>query len=259
MDVTSPLEHREVLGDTGAVRIAGPLVPIEQAWSEARRVLDAVTEGETPLEVIGDFVIAPEDGPSSRDFQTLHFDFGLPLVPVLPADVARFTALHIPAGKRASDAVTRLVPLRPLLVGQSWPDVDELVQRLAAYGHSHGARDDELGYVEGSLARLVEAAQGSAPALPSVKAAPQFLCGNEFGSIADELEFFSERGLRVEAHEVNLRLRPGELLIFDNLVLAHGRRGVRRAGELHQRVFGYPSLEVERQVELRDRVLGAFR
>jgi hypothetical protein len=209
--VTTRREHREVLGDAGVVRIAGPFAPVEQAWSEARR------------------------------------------------DVACFTALHIPAGKPASDAVTRLVQLRPLLARLSWPDGDELVQRLAAYGHSHGARDDEHGYAEGSLARLVEAAQGSAPALPSLRAAPEFLCGNEFSSIGDELEFFSERGLRVEAHEVDICLRPGELLIFDNLTLAHGRRGVRRPGELHQRVFGYPSLEVERQVELRDRVLGVFR
>jgi hypothetical protein len=257
--VTTLREHREVLCDAGVVRITGPFAPIERAWSKARRVVDAVTDGESPLEIIGDFVIPPENGPPSRDFQTLHFDFGLPLVPALPADIARFTALHIPAGTPASDAVTRLVPLRPLLAGHSWPDVDELIRRLAAYGRSHGTRDDELGYAEGSLARLVEAAQGSAPALPSVKAAPEFLCGNEFSSVADELEFFSDRGLRVEAPEVDICLRPGELLIFDNLMLAHGRRGVRRPGELHQRVFGHPSLEVERQVEVRDRVLGAFR
>lgn len=127
------------------------------------------------------------------------------------------------------------------------------VVRIAGAGH------DELGYAEGSLARLIEAALGGSAALPSVKTAPQFLCGNEFSSVVDEMEFFSERGLRVEAHAVDICLRPGELLVFDNLALAHGRRGIRRPGELHQRVFGYPLLDVEWQVELRDWALGAFQ
>lgn len=32
--------------------------------------------------------------------------------------------------------------------------------------------------------------------------------------------------------------QPGAVTIFDSLVLAHGHRGVRQPGELHQRVFG---------------------
>jgi Taurine catabolism dioxygenase TauD, TfdA family len=241
------------------VRIQGPFARIDQAWSEARCVIDGVTAGGAPLAIIGDFVIPPACGPSSRDFQTLHFDFGLPLVPVRPTDVACFTALHVPAEMPASDAVTRLVPLRRLLAGRRWPNHDELVQRLTAYGHSHGARDDAAGYTEGSLARLIEAALGDPPALPSLKTDSGFLCGNEFVSAVDELEFFAERSLRVEAVEIDVRLRPGELLIFDNLVLAHGRRGARQPGELHQRVFGHQLLPVEQQTEIRARVLTAFR
>jgi hypothetical protein len=259
LDGTSITEHHEVLGGVGVVRIAGPFTRIYEAWSAARLVVDGVTDGEPPLAIIGDFVISPAGGPPSRDFQTLHFDFGLPLVPLVPADVARFTALHIPAQMPASDAITRLVPLRPLLAARPWPDLDELVQRLAAYGRSHGARDDALGYTEGSLARMIEAALGGSPVLPSVKTAHEFLCGMEFSSIVDELEFFTERGFRVEAVELDVRLLPGELLIFDNLVLAHGRRGIRRPGELHQRIFGHPLLPVEAQAQLRDRVLTAFR
>jgi hypothetical protein len=259
VDGISTRDPHEVLGDVGVVRIAGPHTRIDEAWREARRVVDEVTEGESPLAIIGDFVIPPAGGPPSRDFQTLHFDFGLPLVPVLPADVARFTALHVPAEMPASDSVTRLVPLRPLLAGRPWPDLDELVQRLAAYGRSHGARDDAVGYAEGSLARVIEAALGGSPVLPSVKADREFLCGTEFSSGSDELEFLSERGFRVEAVELDVRLLPGELLIFDNLALAHGRRGIRRPGELLQRVFGHPLLPVDEQAQLRDRVLTAFR
>lgn len=252
-------EHRAVLGSVGVVRIAGPLARCDQAWSEARLVVDAVTDREASLAVIGDFVIPPAGEPASRHFQTLHFDFGLPLVPVVPADVARFTALHIRAEALASDAVTRLVPLRPLLASRLWPDRDELVRRFAAYGRSHGAWDDGVGYAEGSLARMIEAALGGSPVLPSVKATPKFLCGTEFDSLADELAFFSERSLRVEAVEIDVSLRPGELLIFDNLMLAHGRRGIRRPGELNQRVFGHRALPVEQQINIRDHVLDAFR
>src|SRR5436305_431384 len=99
------------LVSTGVAWLSGPFSRPEEAWSEARALLDALG-GELPgLEVIGDFVLPPADESASRDFQTLHFDFGLPLVPAEPGDVARFTALHIPTDARASGAATRLVPL----------------------------------------------------------------------------------------------------------------------------------------------------
>ncbi len=50
---------------------------------------------------------------------------------------------------------------------------------------------------------------------------------------------------------------PGELLLFDNLAVAHGRRGTRQPGELRQRVFGR-HLQPAAQRELRDHVLAAF-
>ena len=208
--------------------------------------------------MIGDFVVPPVDGPPTRDFQTLHFDFGLPLDPVGPADVARYTALHVPAGAGAGTAMTRLVPLRSLLSPRSWPDSDELVRLFAAYGRDHGGRDDVPGYTEGSLARIVEAADSGVPALPSSRVDPAFLCGTEFGSLDDEQQFLAERGVDVAAVAVEVCLGPGELLVFDNLAVAHGRRGTRRPGELHQRVLGHRAAPVELLVRLRSRLLEAF-
>ena len=52
-----------------------------------------------------------------------------------------------------------------------------------------------------------------------------FLCGMEFGKLSDELEFFAQRGLHLDAVGTEVCLRPGEVLVFDNLALAHGRRG----------------------------------
>jgi hypothetical protein len=251
-------EDLSTFGRMGLVKIAGPFARLDDAWSAARFVIDDAAATEVPLEVVGDFVVPPRDGPPSRDFQTLHLDFGLTLVPVVPADVARFAALHLPADAPPTDAVTRLVPLRSLLAGRPWPDRDELIQRFAAYGESHGAWDDAAGYIEGSLARIVEAALAQTPVLPSVKTHPGFLCGTEFACLADELEFFAQRGLSPDAVGIEVCLRPGELLVFDNLVLAHGRRGTRRPGELNQRVFGHWALSVKQQIELRDRALAAF-
>lgn len=211
----------------------------------------------TPFPVIGDFILPPPDGQQSRDFQTLHLDFGLPVDPRVEQDVGRYTALHIPRTVGSVSAVTRLVPLNALLAHREWPSPDELLARLRRYGKTHGAWDDERGYVEGSLARLVEAAAGSG-SLPSVKAEPQFLCGMEFDSLQAEHRFFARHGLDIEAVQVEIRLAPGELLVFDNLAMAHGRRGTRRPGELRQWVFGEASLGLAGQRELRDRVLAVF-
>jgi hypothetical protein len=238
----------------GRDRFADP----EQAHTAARELVDArcAVDGLDPLSLIGDFVLPPA-GEESRDFQTLHFDFGLPLDPKVVRDVGRYTALHIPIGFGRVRAATRLVPLAALLTQRAWPTQTELLHRLVAYGQTHGARNDDHGYVEGSLARIVEAATGL-PALPSVKLETGFLCGMEFDSLADEDLFFERHSLPVDhiAHEIPLS--PGELLVFDNLAVAHGRRGTRQPGELHQWVFGESKVGIARQRDLRDGVLATF-
>ena len=232
----------------------------EDALEVARALIDAqsAAEGATELAVVGDFVLPPIDGPESRDFQTLHFDFGVPLDTKVEHDVGRHTALYIPSRAERVSAVTRLVPPGALLGQREWPSGPELLERLVAYGKTHGAWDDDDGYIEGSLARVVEAAAGVV-ALPSVKAQDGFLCGMEFDSLGSEVQFFERHSLRVEAVQIEVCLSPGELLVFDNLAVAHGRRGIRQPGELRQWVFGESGAAVARQRELRDRVLAAFR
>jgi hypothetical protein len=210
------------------------------------------------LAVIGEFVIPSPDGAEIRDFQTLHFDFGLPLDPKIPQDVARYTALYIARGHADSLAVTRLVPLVSLLAQRRWPERAELIARFVAYGRTHGARDDRTGYTEGSFARVIDAAATNPPLLVSVKTDPDFLCGMEFATSDSELAFFQRHGLDVEDVEIEIVLRPGQLLVFDNLAFAHGRRGKRQPGELHQRVFGNRRLSPADQLAVRERLLDAF-
>ncbi len=247
------------LRESGFVWIRSALASPAAAFTASQKLIDAcvASTGDDALSVIGDFILPPPDGEETRDFQTLHFDFGVPLRPLRDQDVARYTALFIPRSAVRVSAVTRLVPLNALLGQRRWPDRGTLLENLIAYGESHGAWDDADGYCEGSLARVVEAA-ANAPRLPSVKSTPDFLCGMEFDHLAGELSFFDRLGLYVEAVQVEVPLRPGDLLVFDNLALAHGRRGSRRPGELHQRVYGHRSLSPAAQCALRDRWLAVF-
>jgi hypothetical protein len=252
--------HRAALADHGFAYVSGGFGTVEEAFSEARSLVDSFVAADVfaPVSVIGDFVIPPPDAPETRDFQTLHFDFGLPIDPKIRRDVALYTALHVSDGAPPTSALTRLVPIAGLLRQRAWPAREQLVSRLVSYGKTHGAWDDAEGYQEGSFARIIEAAAGNAPRLPSVKANPDFRCGMEFDSLEAEVAFLRGFGLRVDEIEVAVVLHPGDLLVFDNLRLAHGRSGKRQPGELRQRVLGYKHLSPAGQFELRDRVLGAF-
>jgi hypothetical protein len=70
-----------------------------------------------------------------------------------------------------------------------------------AYGESHGAWDPTQGYTEGILGRLIDAADGGDPGLPSVRAMRDFLCGTEFADADDESRFFTSHGLNLETAE----------------------------------------------------------
>ena len=258
MNVVEAVEKLDV---HGYVRVAGCFRTFEEAFDFGKEVaeMSGLHHGLLPLSVIGDFVVPPLDGSETRDFQTLHLDFGLPLDPKIEQDVAFYTALFVPADVLCVQAETRLVPLNKLLGQRSWPPLSELIHNFCNYGRTHGAWDDDRGYVEGSLARIVEAADSEhSPALPSVKVEPDFLCGMEFGSIPEEVEFFEARGLRLHEAELRIQLQPGDLMIFNNMAVAHGRRGTRQQGELRQRVYGQ-RLHAEAQSQLRDGVLAAFR
>jgi hypothetical protein len=248
------------LDSNGFIRIAGPLRTRRDADEVAAALVDRcrLGHGLPPMSIIGEFVVPPLDAGETRDFQTLHFDFGLPIDPKIEREVARYTALYVPADVAGVQAVTRLVPLAPLLAQRSWPTPGELVDRLISYGRTHGSWDDKQGYIEGSFARIIDGvAAWPSPLLPSVKANPDFLCGLEFDSVVAELAFFERHGLHVEDVEISVDLQPGELLVFDNLALAHGRRGTRKPRELRQRMFGQ-RLGPASQRNVRGSVLAAF-
>jgi hypothetical protein len=203
------------------------------------------------LEVVGEFTLPPPGLPH-RAFQALHIDFGLP-VESEAVDVARFTALYVDPDQPPTSARTRLVLLRRLLSQRAWADPATLQTRLRDYGRRQRSDDD---YVEGILARLVEAVDDS-PSLPSA-GSEGFLCGMEFSSRADERAHLLARGLELDGVEEHVVLAPGQLLLFDNLATAHGRLGPRAPRELHQLCVGYARLDKRAQRVLLARVLETF-
>jgi hypothetical protein len=235
----------------GVVRVPGRYEVAADAWSAAMLIaeqagrLDSVIADLKELAVVGEFIVPPR-GVVQRDFQALHIDFGLPRVGADAVAVARFTALHCAADLTASGAATRMVPLAGLLGQRNWPDPDVLIDRLRAK-----SADDEA--VEGVLARVVEALDQTRD-LPA-KDSDGFLCGMEFASLADERRYFARHGMSLESAEQEIVLEPGELLVFDNLVMAHGRRGQRQTNELHQLCVGFPSVEPADQAKLLEQVL----
>ena len=80
----------------------------------------------------------------------------------------------------------------------------------------------------------------------------------EFDSLAHERSFFDESDLPLTHIEEQVLLRPGEMLVIDNLRTAHGRIGLRSTNELDQLFVGYSLLHAEDQQLLLDRVLSVF-
>jgi hypothetical protein len=242
------------LVERGVVLVPGRWPDRAAAWRSAHdivgraRDLDPLSAGLPDFEVVGEFTVPPP-GVVQRDFQALHFDFGLPTLSRSPVAVSRFTALYLHGRLPGSGAATRIVPLRALLSQRSWPPRKVLADRVRQDSGDGRA-------VEGILARIVEAADESQD-LPD-RDAEGFLCGMEFLTLDDERGYFARHGLRPAAVEEEIVLSSGELLLFDNLAIAHGRRGRRDTGELHQLCIGFGTLDIGGQATLLERILSAF-
>ncbi len=250
----APAAIAAALVGRGVARIPGRWPDRSAAWREALRIsarardLDPLCTGLPELEVVGEFT-APPPGAAQRDFQALHIDYGIPRLGGPPVAVSRFTALYLDGDRAGAGAATRMVPLRPLLRQRLWPAHEVIAERLC-----RGTDDDSL--VEGILARVIESADQSWD-LPD-RDAGGFLCGMEFATLDEERRYFASHGLHLAAAEEEIVLSSGELLLFDNLATAHGRRGRREPGELHQLCIGFRSLDLTGQATLLGRVLAAF-
>lgn len=259
----------DALAETGAV-VLEPLAGSDAVRDRALQLLTARgpelgLPGEDP-ELLSAIELPAAEGQGNESFQALHFDFGMPLVPGAPGDVVALTAIHVPIDRDPPSAVTRVVPLHPLLAQRRWPAPAELLERIASYGRSHGSWlgwEQDTGYREAQLARLVDAATGTRELLayPEIERDRWLEAsrgGHEFADLAEEEAFFARHGIDLAAAEMRIRLAPGESLLLDNVAVAHGRLGERRPREIVQLTFGYRGLDADRQKAIRDRLLSSF-
>jgi hypothetical protein len=209
---------------------------------------DPLGHGLPELEPVGEYIVPPL-GAIRRNFQALHFDFGLPILAEKPVDVVRYTALRVDASQPGPKAVTRIVSLGPLLGQRSWPIREVVAKRL------HRAADPEKP-VEGILGRIIEIIDEGSSLPPT--GTPGFLCGMEFSSYEEEDSYFRTHGMELADAEHRIVLRSEELLLIDNLRVAHGRLGRRRPNELHQLFVGYRSLGQLGQQALLERIFASF-
>jgi hypothetical protein len=239
------IDHLVACLHSGFVASLDRYVCAEQAWEIALEMMqraDAVVGAPcsgSGVDEIGRFLLPPA-GVVQRDFQVLHVDFGIPRATSSSVPLARFTALYVDPSCVRPDAATRIVRLDSLLAQRTWPSSEILIDRLSNAANASA--------VEGILARLIEAVDASADL--TVKETPGFLCGMEFGSIEDERGFFAAHGLDLGESEQAVVLEPGQLLVVDNLAVAHGRTGRRGTGELHQLCVGNPSVDLAGQRDL---------
>lgn len=236
-------ELADHLVSKGFVLVPQRFSSVDEAWAAALSVTTRAREltrgASESMEVVGEFNVPP-DGVEQRDFQALHIDFGLPRRGADAIDVALYTALYIHMGHESSGTATRLVPLRRLLPQRAWPAPTVIAARLRRT--TGDARD-----VEGVMARIIECVDETQD-LPAQDAG--FVCGMEFTSLDEEDRYFRQHGMRLQEAEQSVVLRSGELLLFDNQAIAHGRRGRRTTRELHQLCIGLKAVDRAAQAQV---------
>lgn len=181
-------------------------------------------------------------------FQALHYDMGQPFLADQDQTLYTISALWRPANTPANPkAKTRLVSLEKLLEQNSFGNLDEIKTRFTDYIKNHGD-----GWIEpephnthrlACFARVIDAVSG----LNLLTGQIDTMIGQVFAydknldgktGLQQEQDYFAKAGLNLEQVEEQIELLPGELLIFDNLRVVHGRIGERKARELENFIYG---------------------
>ncbi|RJQ19973.1 hypothetical protein C4580_04785 [Candidatus Woesearchaeota archaeon] len=170
---------------------------------------------------------------------SLHFEMGLPVIPVEETTrVHALLCLHIPKNETASEVKTRLLPIDGLLAGRA------VEEALTNYVKKYGAGWN--GHNSGRIlcaGQLLDAAAGKSElSYMREHRIAEWFNQDENGNVQDgrvnERAFFRKHGIVLSEREKSFVLQQGDLLIIDNLRVAHGREGRRPAEELVQLLYG---------------------
>ncbi len=205
------------------------------------------------LVVLGRSRIPPEVSGDASQFLALHFERGQPLFPTKPETLYLFLALFMSPDQPASRASTRIASVEGLFAECRSAEVRDVEAKLRGYGASHGSSwdwDGDSGGRVSCFARVVDALAPE-PVLTNFRQIPKdqwyerSKAANEFESLEEEREFYLKRGLDLDAVEHAVVLKPGELLLINNVRAVHGRGGEREPEELHQFLIGIPDVPPE--------------
>lgn len=184
--------------------------------------------------------------------QALHFDLGQPFAGE-GHNVYGLVGLYMPIDSESTQtAQTRIVFLPELLKQQTSVDQKAVKQRLQDYVAQYGdgwKADLEKSIPEyhsdrlACFARVLDAAhdQKALHGDYDKTMAQWFSQGPEGPNICAEELFYTQLGYDLNAVEQKVRLRPGHLLIVDNLRCIHGRVGERDMSEIAQILYGIQS------------------
>lgn len=183
-------------------------------------------------------------------YQSIHMDMGHPLAyDGQSQNMFFFTALLFPQDHKPSQGITRLVTLNELMKQKKWGSKEEVRARLESYVDAYGDGKPEYNTKRlASVARLFDAMMGQAELVDfrDQRTDEWFQNGaerNEAQSLQNEYAFFKKAGYDLAAVEERVNLQPGQMIIFDNTRIGHGRLGHREAAELYQFMYGVKDLQ----------------
>ena len=181
-------------------------------------------------------------------FQALHFDMGQPFLAEQAQTMYLISALYRPTSSEPnSEAKTRLVNLEKLLSQKSFGSKGEVEQKFTHYVSQYGDGWHEPEFHNTQrlaiFARVIDAVSG----LNKMTEKIDTMIGQCFEydesqkgnyGLKQETDFFAQAGLDLKKVEEQIEIKPGQLLIFDNLRCVHGRIGKRKKQELYNFIFG---------------------
>ena len=226
-----------------------------------------INEGEQdpPLVVLEEGQIPPENA-EPNSFLGLHFEHGHALIPDRAGRAVLFFALYYPYEVPLVAATTRLVDVCELARQRAWGPLDDVQTCLHRYAAERGSRWDwahESGHRVSCFARILD---GLTPPYRLTNfrtlARDEWYTashgGNELATEEEEFQFYRSCGVNLEPIEQRLVLRPGDLLVVNNVRTIHGRIGSRPSGALRQILFGIPNAPRNTLTQISSRVLSLF-
>lgn len=197
----------------------------------------------------------------STGFQALHYDMGQPLLDEQPQTLYTIGALYRPLGERNQNAKTRVVSLPKLFSQKSFGNYSQVESMLLEYARRFGdgwtQPEPHNTHRLACLARYIDALAGQ----NALCEAQDEMIGQCFTydteaagtkGHGEEVAFFDNAGLDLLAAEVQYEIKPGQLLIYDNMRTAHGRIGKREPQELINFLFGIKHATFEDIERFRD-------